>query len=288
MIRSMTAFARQETSADWGELSLELRSVNQRHLDIFLRLPEELRAQEPKLREMINGKLVRGKVECSVRFNRAETQQSAFTVNKELASHLSKASREVDALLYNPSPINSMDILRWPGVLQYEEQDMTPVQEALLQTLAKALDDLVVAREREGEKLKAMILQRCDGIAVETTKVKAVIPEIMSKWKDKTQARLDELKIEIDDNRLAQELAHIAQKTDVEEELDRLDSHLDEIRRILESDKPVGRRLDFLMQELHREANTLGSKSIDKQTTNASVELKVLIEQAREQVQNIE
>lgn len=288
MIRSMTAFARQESSGDWGDLSMELRSVNQRHLDITLRLPEELRVLEPKLREKINARLSRGKIECSVRFKRSDSQQSAFSVNKELATHISKASREIDALLYSSSPINSMDILNWPGVLQYEEQDMTPVHEALLQTLDKALDDLIAAREREGDKLKNMILQRCDGIESETTKVKAVLPDIMAKWKEKTQARLDELKADIDENRLAQELAHIAQKTDVEEELDRLDSHLEEIRRILEGDKPVGRRLDFLMQELHREANTLGSKSIDKQTTKASVELKVLIEQAREQVQNIE
>lgn len=288
MIRSMTAFARQESTGDWGDLSLELRSVNQRHLDVSLRLPEELRVLEPKLREMINARMSRGKIECSVRFNRTDNQQSAFSVNKELASHISKASREIDALLYSSAPINAMDILRWPGVLQYEEQDMSPVHDALLQTLGKALDDLIAGREREGDKLKNMLLQRFDAIDVETTKVKAALPEIMAKWKDKTQARLDELKTDIDQNRLAQELAHITQKTDVDEELDRIDSHLEEIRRILESDKPVGRRLDFLMQELHREANTLGSKSIDKLTTKASVELKVLIEQAREQVQNIE
>jgi len=288
MIRSMTAFARQESSSDWGDLSLELRSVNQRHLDVSLRLPEECRVLEPKLREMIGARLSRGKIECSVRFSKADSQQSAFVVNTELASHLSKASREIDALLYSSAPINAMDILRWPGVLQYEEQDMSPVHEALIQTLGKALDDLLAAREREGDKLKNMILQRFDAIDAETTRVKTVLPDIMAKWKEKTQARLDELKTDIDENRLAQELAHIAQKTDIDEELDRIDSHLEEIRCILESDKPVGRRLDFLMQELHREANTLGSKSIDKQTTKASVELKVLIEQAREQVQNIE
>ena len=288
MIRSMTAFARQESSGDWGDLSLELRSVNQKHLDVSLRLPEECRVLEPKLREMIGARLSRGKIECSVRFSKADSQQSAFVVNTELAGHLSKASREIDALLYSSAPINAMDILRWPGVLQYQEQDMSPVHEALLQTLGQALDDLLAAREREGDKLKNMLLQRFDAIESETAKVKAVLPDIMAKWKQKTQARLDELKTDIDENRLAQELAHIAQKTDVDEELDRIDSHLEEIRRILESDKPVGRRLDFLMQELHREANTLGSKSIDKQTTQASVELKVFIEQAREQVQNIE
>jgi len=288
MIRSMTAFARQESSGEWGDLALELRSVNQRHLDISLRLPEELRVLEAKLREQIGACLSRGKIECSVRFNKTETQQSAFTVNKELAAHLSKASREIDSLLYSSAPINAMDILRWPGVLQYEEPDMAPVHAALLQTLDQALKDLLAAREREGEKLKNMILQRCDAIESETSKVNKALPDIMAKWKEKTQARLDELKLEIDENRLAQELAHISQKTDIEEELDRIGSHLEEIRRILDSDKPVGRRLDFLMQELHREANTLGSKSIDKQTTNASVELKVLIEQAREQVQNIE
>lgn len=288
MIRSMTAFARQETSGDWGNLSIELRSVNQRYLDISLRLPEELRSLEPDCRERIGNRLARGKVECSVRYSHSTMQQSEFTVNKELATHLSKASREIDALLYNPSPINSLDVLRWPGVMQYEEQDMSPVHEAFKTTLDLALDALITAREREGEKLKSLILQRCDSIDTETAKVRTVLPEIMNKWKEKTLARLDELKGDVDENRLAQELAHIAQKTDVEEELDRLDSHLEEIRRILNSDKPVGRRLDFLIQELHREANTLGSKSIDRQTTSASVELKVFIEQAREQVQNIE
>lgn len=288
MIRSMTAFARQTSSGDWGELSIELRSVNHRYLDISFKLPEDLRVLEPNLREQFGARLARGKLECAVRFSRAERQQAAFSINTELASHISKASREVDALLYNPSPINSLDILRWPGVLQYEEQDMTPVHEAVMLTLGLALDDLIAAREREGKKLKAMILQRCEGIADETGKVRSVLPEIMAKWQEKTRARLEELKTEVDENRLAQELAFIAQKTDVEEELDRIDSHLDEIRRILDGDEPAGRRLDFLMQELHREANTLGSKSIDKQTTQASVELKVLIEQAREQVQNIE
>lgn len=212
MIRSMTAFARQETSADWGDLSLELRSVNQRYLDVSLRIPEELRTLEPKLREMIGNRLARGKLECSVRFSKSDTQQSAFSVNKELATHLSKASREIDAILYNPSPINAMDIMRWPGVLQYEEQDMGPVHAALLQTVDKALDDLIAGREREGEKLKTLILQRCESIAAETDKVKTVLPEIMAKWKEKTQARLDELKTDVDENRLAQELAYIAQR----------------------------------------------------------------------------
>ncbi|MDH5181171.1 MAG: YicC family protein [Gammaproteobacteria bacterium] len=288
MIRSMTAFSRKETTGDWGELTLELRTVNHRYLDVSIRMPEELRSLEPGLRELIGTKLARGKVECNIRFNKAEQTQNAFTVNKELAGHLAKASREVDALLYNPSPINSLDVLRWPGVLQYQQQDMTPVHQALETTLVTALDDLIANREREGEKLQQLIEQRSDAIRAEVENIRAVLPEIMQKWTDKLKQRLDELKAGVDEARLAQETAMMAQKMDVEEELDRILTHLDEIKGVLAMDEPVGRRLDFLMQELHREANTLGSKSVDKASTKTSVELKVLIEQAREQVQNIE
>ncbi|MDH5777633.1 MAG: YicC family protein [Gammaproteobacteria bacterium] len=288
MIRSMTAFSRQESSGDWGELTLELRSVNHRYLDISLRLPEELRQLEPGLREQIGQKLARGKLECNVRFNKANMAQNEFTINKELAGHLAKASREVDALLYSPSPINSLDVLHWPGVLEYARQDMTPVHNALITTLDVALDDLIANREREGDKLKQLIEQRSDAIRAEIAQVQKILPDITSKWREKLTTRLQELKVEVDETRLAQEMAMMAQKMDVEEELDRILTHLDEIKAVLASDEPVGRRLDFLMQELHREANTLGSKSIDKASTKSSVELKVLIEQAREQVQNIE
>ncbi|MDH5408408.1 MAG: YicC family protein [Gammaproteobacteria bacterium] len=288
MIRSMTAFSRQESSGDWGELTLELRSVNHRYLDISLRLPEELRQLEPGLREQISQKLARGKLECNVRFNKANMAQNEFTINKELAGHLAKASREVDALLYSPSPINSLDVLHWPGVLEYARQDMTPVHNALITTLDVALDDLIANREREGDKLKQLIEQRSDAIRAEIAQVQKILPDITSKWREKLTTRLQELKVEVDETRLAQEMAMMAQKMDVEEELDRILTHLDEIKAVLASDEPVGRRLDFLMQELHREANTLGSKSIDKASTKSSVELKVLIEQAREQVQNIE
>ena len=288
MVKSMTAFARRETSAEWGELSIELRTVNHRYLDISLRMPEELRILEPKLRELISGRLARGKVECNVRYKSSDASQNEFVINKDLASHLAKASREVDALLYSPSPINSLDVLRWPGVLVYPEKDMGPVQEAVLNLAGQALDDLVSAREREGEKLKAFILERCQSIAEEVARVKQILPEIMANWHAKLQKRLQDLASEVDENRLAQETAMMAQKMDVDEEVDRIGAHLEEIKRVLNNHKPMGRRLDFLIQELHREANTLGSKSIDTESTKASVELKVLIEQAREQVQNIE
>ena len=288
MVRSMTAFARRETSAEWGELSIELRTVNHRYLDVSLRMPEELRVLEPKLREAISARLARGKVECNIRYKTADASQNEFTINKELAGHLAKASREVDALLYSPSPINSLDVLRWPGVLVYPEKDMAPIHEAVLKLVGQALDDLVVSREREGEKLKAFILERCQSIAEEVERVKAILPDIMANWHAKLQKRLQDLGSEVDASRLAQETTMLAQKMDVDEEVDRIGAHLGEIKRVLDSDKPMGRRLDFLIQELHREANTLGSKSIDTESTKASVELKVLIEQAREQVQNIE
>jgi len=288
MIRSMTAFSRQETSGDWGEITLELRSVNHRYLDVSIRLPEELRQLESRLREQMGQKLARGKLECNIRFNKTDSSQNEFTINKELAGHLAKASREVDALLYSPSPINSLDVLHWPGVLQYSRQDMTPVHNALITTLDVALDDLIANRQREGEKLKQLIQQRSDSIRQEVARVQKILPDITSKWREKLTTRLQELKVEVDETRLAQEMAMMAQKMDVEEELDRILTHLDEINNVLDMDEPVGRRLDFLMQELHREANTLGSKSVDKESTKSSVELKVLIEQAREQVQNIE
>lgn len=288
MVRSMTAFARREISAEWGELSLELRTVNHRYLDVSLRMPEELRVLEPKLRESIGARLARGKLECNIRYKSADASQNEFTINKELAGHLAKASREVDALLYNPSPINSLDVLRWPGVLVYPEKDIAPLHEAVMTLAGQALDDLVANREREGEKLKAFILERCQSIADEIERVKKILPDIMANWRAKLQRRLQELGGDVDETRLAQEKVMLAQKMDVDEEVDRIGAHLHEIERVLDSDKPIGRRLDFLMQELHREANTLGSKSIDTESTKASVELKVLTEQAREQVQNIE
>ena len=288
MIRSMTAFSRCDRSTDWGTLSWELRTVNHRYLEPGFRMPEELRMIESKLREQLGKRLGRGKIECNLRFQSQPGAQANMSVNTELAKQLIDASREVDHLLYNPSSVNSIDILRWPGVMDSGSADWEALRTAALELFNEGLDELITTREREGERLKAMIEERLDAMAVIVAEVREAIPGIISAQRDKIIERLAGLDVQLDDNRLEQEAALLVQKMDVDEEMDRLATHLDEVRRNLQGDKPVGRRLDFLMQELNREANTLGSKSINIDTTRASVDLKVYIEQMREQIQNIE
>jgi uncharacterized protein (TIGR00255 family) len=284
----MTAFARQEGNGEWGSLTLELRSVNHRYLEIHTRLPEELRPLEPTLRNRITERLGRGKVECGIRFSAAQGVAGELAIDHELASQLAHASREVDALLYNPAPINSLDMLKWPGVLQTPGPDMERIKAETLVLLEAALDELVESRQREGGKLKAIILQRCDGMEQVVAEVRKLMPGILEGLRQRLRERLAEVMAELDEQRVEQEMVIYAQKLDVDEELDRLETHIAEVRRVLEQEQPVGRRLDFLMQELNREANTLGSKSADNATTRASVDLKVFIEQMREQIQNIE
>ena len=288
MAYSMTAFARQERVKDWGAMTLEIRSVNHRYLDVSLRIPEDFRNLESKIRERISDKLARGKVDVSLRFSRTDTIDSDIIINKELIQQIANASREIDHILYNPQGISSLEILRWPGVIKTPELDSSALTSGLFELLDVTLDDLMEGRAREGEKLEELIQQRCDAISNVIHAVKKRLPEIMQIWREKLIKRIQEASVEVDENRLEQELAIIAQKTDVDEELDRLVTHITEVERVLKDQKPIGRRLDFLMQELNREANTLGSKSIDTETTKASVDLKVLIEQMREQIQNIE
>jgi len=288
MARSMTAFARQELVKDWGTLSLELRSVNHRYLDVSLRMPEDFRSLELKIREKLSEKLARGKVDVGLRFNRSETSNGDIIINKELVEQISNASREIDHILYNPEAVSSLDILRWPGVIKTPELDATELSTAVFELLDLTIKDLLEGRAREGDKLAALIQQRCQSITKVIAIVKERLPEIMQKWREKLVTRMQEASVEVDETRLEQELVIIAQKTDVDEELDRLTAHVTEVERVLKDQKPIGRRLDFLMQELNREANTLGSKSIDTETTKASVDLKVFIEQMREQIQNIE
>ncbi len=288
MIRSMTAFARREDQGAWGALQLELRSVNHRYLEVSPRLPEELRVLENKLRERIAQRLGRGKVDCNVRYQAPQSGADGVKVNLELVKQLAHASREIDSILYNAAPINSLEVLRWPGVLETAGVDEEQLQAALLALLDQALDEMNENREREGEKLQAIILQRCDAIEAVVAQVKQRLPEVLANLRKRLEDRLGELKQELDPTRLEQEMVLQAQKIDVDEEMDRLATHIAEVRHVLKGNEPVGRRLDFLMQELNREANTLGSKSADSETTKASVELKVLIEQMREQIQNIE
>ncbi len=288
MIRSMTAFARREASDPAGDFTLEIRSVNHRYLDMVLRLPEELRSLEPALRERIARRLGRGKVEISLRFTPADGEGDELPLDDARIRRIAHASRHIDAFLYNPAPVSSLDVLRMPGVIRSEPLDLDRLGEVVNGLLDAALDDLVAAREREGARLARMLRERIDAMREIVAGVKAKLPEYRQAFRERLLARLEEVKGELDETRLEQEMVYFAQKTDVAEELDRLEVHLDEVARVLEQDKPVGRRLDFLMQELNREANTLGSKSIHADMTKASVDLKVLIEQMREQVQNIE
>ncbi|MGD8784271.1 MAG: YicC/YloC family endoribonuclease, partial [Thioalkalispiraceae bacterium] len=286
MIRSMTAFARQEVSEPWGVLTLELRSVNHRYLDVSLRLPEELRVLETKLREGIQNSLSRGKVDCTMRYQPHEMVAEDIQLDEQLIQKLASASQGIEKHFKQTRPVSALEVMRWPGVLQQPEVEPEVLQNTGLKLLENALSELISAREREGEKLKQIIEQRCDGISEIVKDIAKLVPEIKANWRERLLTRLEEIKGELDETRLEQELAFMAQKIDVDEEIDRLTTHVEEVKRVLNHNKPVGRRLDFLMQELNREANTLGSKSTDARTGTASVDLKVLIEQMREQVQN--
>lgn len=288
MIRSMTAFARRERQEEWGLLVWELRSVNHRYLEVSLRLPEELRAQENLFRERVQARLGRGKVECSLRFQPGVGAGGAVQVNEALARSLIEACERVEKLMTNAARLSAMDVLRWPGVSMETKPDLEPVQGAAMALLEEALNELVATREREGARLKEAIEQRLQAVAGLVRQVRERRPEVLAAIREKLLTRIQTLGLEPDSGRLEQELAIVAQRLDVEEELDRLQTHLQETADVLRRDEPVGRRLDFLMQEFNREANTLSSKANDAQTTQAAVELKVLIEQMREQVQNIE
>lgn len=288
MVLSMTSFARRERETEFGSLRWELRSVNHRYLDVSMRMPEELRALEPRVREAVAARLNRGKVEVGLRLNTGSEQARDFTVDEELVKRLVKAMDEVGHMITNPERVSPLEMLRWPGVMQQEEPDREPLYQAVIQLLDEALDDMLDSRQREGDKLKAVILQRCDAIDALVVQVRECLPGLREALRTKLVERLGELAEQLDTGRLEQEIALLAQKMDVDEEVDRLTGHVAEVRAVLERDEPVGRRLDFLMQELNREANTLASKSVDAEVTRISVDLKVLIEQIREQVQNIE
>lgn len=288
MIRSMTAFARCEHTAEWGNALWELRSVNNRYLEISSKLPEEVRPVEAALRERVRGRLNRGKVDCLLRITSDDSKDQAFEVNMGLAKQLIAAGSELAGLIDGGRPLTASDVLRWPGVVKSAPLDVATITGSVLELLDRALDQLVETREREGHRIAELVEQRLaamDGILV---LVQERLPTVLEAARARLVNRLGELRDQLDHDRVEQEMVILAQKLDVAEELDRLGTHITEVRRVLARDEPVGRRLDFLMQELNREANTLGSKSADKQTTQASVDLKVLIEQMREQIQNVE
>ena len=288
MIRSMTAFARAELSADWGTAAWELRTVNNRYLDVYVRLPDELKTVDPAARECIRGRLQRGKVDASLRMSFDAGASKGVAIDTDVTRNLVDACARIRELAAESAPLNPMEILRWPGVIRGPELDMERLTEQVLTLLQRTLDELVETREREGQKLASMITARCDDVEQRVGDVRKRAPEVLGAVRERLRSRATELMHDVDPQRLEQEVVLLAQKMDVAEELDRLDAHVEEVRRVIASRKPAGRRLDFLMQELNREANTLGSKSADAETTRASVDLKVAIEQMREQIQNIE
>ena len=288
MIRSMTAFGRAEQDTEWGVATWELRSVNNRYLDVAPKLPEDLRRLEPEVRGRVRAQLHRGKVDCHLRVSYRSEAEAGFELDPELARHVVEAAREVEGLMERPGPVNAIDILRWPGVIRPRSVDLEKVAADVLQCLDVALVDLDGARHREGAKIFAMLTQRMDAIRNLVDDARSRAPDATGTARSRLADRLAQLEVEVDRERLEQEIAIIAQKADVAEELDRLEAHLAEVRRVLGNDLPAGRRLDFLMQELNREANTLGAKSIDTGGVLAGVDLKVLIEQMREQIQNVE
>ncbi|MCZ6804219.1 MAG: YicC family protein [Proteobacteria bacterium] len=288
MIHSMTAYGRAEHSGNWSEASCEIRTVNHRYLDISIRLPEELRLLEQLIRERISDRLNRGKIDCSIRFEQREISNGALPVNQDLLAKIIKTAEKTSSQLKMAAPLNPLDLLRWPGVLDKDVLDTEAITAPLLELVDRTLDAVIDTRQREGKKIRMMIRERCQSAKINVSRVRELMPAILDSIREKLTLRAQELSNEFDNERLEQELLLLAQKMDVAEEMDRLDAHIDEVTRVLDQNGPVGRRLDFLMQEMNRESNTLGSKSSHLDTSNVSVDLKVLIEQMREQIQNIE
>jgi uncharacterized protein (TIGR00255 family) len=288
MLNSMTGFAREAAEMPFGTLTCELRAVNHRYLDVQFRLPEELRPREVELRRQIAATVRRGKVECSMHLRRALHENEELKLNQELVRQLSARVQELSGLLPETHAPDPVDLLRWPGVVQEPDIDTEPLFAATSDLLGATLAALDEMRSNEGGRIADMLETRCAEILDIAAGVRKRMPQVLEAVRTKLQERIDNLNVDADPARLETELALIAQKLDIDEELDRLISHVSEIRAVLKKGEPVGRRLDFLMQELNREANTLGSKSADTETTRAAVDLKVVIEQMREQIQNVE
>jgi len=288
MLHSMTGFARQSVDTEFGALTWELRAVNHRYLDVQFKIPDELRPNEQAFRQQASAVLGRGKVECSLSFRRALNQQSAMQIDSDLVALLGTRITELSTKLPNMSAVSPLEILRWPGVIQQTNVDTEPLFDLATSLLSTTLESVTAMRRSEGQRIEEMLESRSKDIDAIARSVRERMPDVLGAARARQKERIEKLDVQADPARLEVELALIAQKLDIDEELDRLASHLVEIRIALEADKPVGRRLDFLMQELNREANTLGSKSADSETTKAAVDLKVLIEQMREQIQNVE
>jgi len=289
MIASMTGFARRETSGEWGTLVCELRSVNHRFLEAGFRLPDELRAAEGELRTRLTRQLRRGKVDCTITYRRAQGAGSALEVDPVALERVLAVVHIVARTLREPAAaVNALDVLRWPGVLREDGGSGEQLLAAAYAVFGATLEELIAARAREGARLRELLEQRCTALEALVVGVRARLPEVQARMRTRLNERLAELAATVDPERLEQELALLLQRLDVDEELERLAGHISEVRRVIGASEPAGRRLDFLMQELNREANTLSSKSQDLETTRSAVDMKVLIEQMREQVQNAE
>ena len=288
MIASMTGFARREATGAWGTLVCELRSVNHRFLEAGLRLPDELRVAEGELRTRLAKQLRRGKVDCSINYRRPAGSAGALEIDSGALERLLAAVQLVARTMPQAAAVNALDVLRWPGVVRDESAVGDELLAAAYAVFGATLDELVAARAREGLRLRELLEQRCTGLETLVADVRARLPEVQARMRARLEERLAELAASADPERLEQELAILLQRLDVDEELERLSGHIAEVRRVIGGNEPAGRRLDFLMQELNREANTLSSKSQDLETTRSAVDMKVLIEQMREQVQNAE
>jgi uncharacterized protein (TIGR00255 family) len=288
MIASMTGFARRESSGSWGTLVCELRSVNHRFLEAGFRLPDELRSAEGELRARLAQQLRRGKVDCTINYRRPQGAGGALEIDGEALERLRAAVHVVTRALPAGASVNALDVLRWPGVLRDEGVGGEQLLGAALALFEATLEDLAAARRREGARLRELLEQRCTALEELIADVSARLPEVHARVRARLAERVAELAVQVDPERLEQELALLLQRLDVDEEIERLRSHVVEVQRVIGANEPAGRRLDFLMQELNREANTLSSKSQDIETTRSAVDMKVVIEQMREQVQNAE
>ncbi len=288
MIRSMTGFARRERQGPWGTLVCEVRTVNHRYLETSLRLPDELKALDNEARQAIAAALRRGKVDANLYLKSAAGSQRSLELDSQLLEELIARVDQVRGQLKYPAPVSPVELLRWPGVVREGEIDIKPVLGAALELVQEALNELNETRLREGQRIRELLLTRCTTMRTQVLAVRARLPEVSKRMRDRIVERISQLGTTPDPERLEQELVIYAHKMDVDEELDRLGGHLEEVTSVLSSAEPAGRRLDFLMQELNREANTLSSKSQDSETTRAAVDMKVAIEQMREQVQNVE
>ncbi len=288
MIQSMTAFASQEKRGDWGSSSCEILTTNHRYLELFFRLPDNFTFLEPQLRQLIRQHIQRGKFECIIRFQADMAQVSTINFNKSLVEHLINVTREIEKSAGLQTQINLLDILRWPGVVQNQDIDLNAAQTALLSLFQETIQELIQTRIREGESLQTLLLQRVQEISLIIDNIHNKLPQLNENIRNKLLARCAELNVSLDPQRFEQEMVLYLQKIDVTEEIDRIKTHLNEVTRTFSAGGMVGRRLDFLMQELNREINTLGAKINDNDISRTVVDLKVLLEQMREQIQNIE